>query len=213
MKLDNLKKSMLLYAITDRSWLGESSLKEQVEASLKGGITFLQLREKNLDSETFLKESIELKALCETYQVPFVINDHLDKAIACDADGIHIGQDDITLSEARKQLGPDKIIGVSVQTLDQALEAEKNGANYLGVGAVFKTSTKLDASDVSYEELKLICESVKIPVVAIGGIHQENISELKGTSISGIAVISAIYAKKNIEAATNALLTQVNEVI
>lgn len=203
MKCD--KKDLLLYAVTDRAWLGEETLYSQVEKALKGGATFVQLREKNLDQENFLKEAVELKELCRRYQVPFVINDNVDIALAMDADGVHVGQSDMETEDVRKKLGPDKIIGVSAQTVEQAVIAEKHGADYLGVGAVFPTGSKDDAVEVSHEVLKEICRAVHIPVVAIGGISRNNIQELAGSGICGIAVISAIFAQKDIEAAARDL--------
>ncbi len=200
MKCD--EKDLLLYAVTDRYWLGERTLYEVVKESLEGGVTFLQLREKELDQRTFLEEAKELKELCEEYQVPFVINDNVEIALAMDADGVHVGQSDMEAGDVRAKLGPDKIIGVSAQTVEQAILAEKRGADYLGVGAVFPTSSKDDAVEVPHEVLKEICEAVSIPVVAIGGISKDNVMELAGTGLDGIAVISAIYAQKNIKEAT-----------
>lgn len=210
MKCD--KKDLLLYAVTDRAWVGKETLYEQVEDALKGGATFIQLREKELDKESFLKEAIEIKKLCKKYNVPFVINDEVDIALQVDADGVHVGQSDMEAGNVREILGPDKIIGVSAQTVEQALLAEKRGADYLGVGAVFKTGSKDDADDVSHETLKAICEAVSIPVIAIGGITVDNVAELKGTGICGIAVISAIFAKPDIKEATNELLETVKEI-
>ena len=192
---------LLLYAVTDRAWLGNETLYEQVEKSLKGGVTFVQLR----DEESFLQEAIEIKELCKKYNVPFVINDNVDIAIKMDADGVHVGQSDMEAGDVRAKLGPDKIIGVSAQTVEQAILAEKHGADYLGVGAVFPTGSKDDAEDVPFETLKAICEAVSIPVIAIGGITKDNVKELAGSGICGIAVISAIFASKDIEAATKEL--------
>ncbi|MCY6372619.1 thiamine phosphate synthase [Clostridium ganghwense] len=200
MKLDN--KSLLLYLVTDRSWLGDQSLISQVEKSLIEGVTFLQLREKNLDNESFLNLAIEMKDLACRYDVPFVINDNIDIAIKSDADGVHIGQDDMPIEEARKIIGKDKILGVSAGTVEEAILAEQLGADYLGVGAIFSTNTKKDAQNISFETLKNICESVDIPVVAIGGINKENILSLEGSGIDGVSVISAILAQKNIAKAT-----------
>lgn len=211
MKCD--KKDLLLYAVTDRSWLNGATLYKQVEKALKGGATFVQLREKSLDAKAFLQEAIQIKALCKHYQVPFVINDAIDIALAIDADGVHVGQSDMAVAEARAKLGPDKIIGVSVQTVEQALLAEEKGADYLGVGAVFPTGSKADAVEVSYETLKAICKAVKIPVVAIGGISKENIMELSRSGICGVAVISAIFAQSNIEEATRDLKKQIQEMV
>ncbi len=196
------KESLLLYAITDRYWLNGRALSSVVEEALEGGATFLQLREKKLDSEHFLEEAKELQELCRRYGVPFIINDNVDVALAMGADGIHVGQHDMEAGDVRKLLGPDKILGVSAQTVEQAVLAERRGADYLGVGAVFPTGSKDDADDVSYETLKAICEAVSIPVVAIGGISQQNVMELAGSGICGVAVISAIFAQKDIKAAT-----------
>lgn len=200
MKLD--KKDLLLYAVTDRSWLGEKTLYEQVEETLLGGATFIQLREKELEEEKFLKEAIEIKALCKKYGVPFVINDNVEIARKINADGVHVGQKDMQAADVRAILGEDKILGVSAQTVEQAILAEKCGADYLGVGAVFQTGSKDDADDVSHETLRQICDAVSIPVIAIGGIGTDNVLELKGSGICGIAVISAIFAAKDIRLAT-----------
>ena len=203
MKLD--KEKLLLYAVTDRHWLNGRTLSEVVRESLDGGATFIQLREKDLDEESFLKEARELKALCAEYKVPFVINDNVKIAKEIDADGVHVGQSDMEAGNVREKLGPDKIIGVSAQTVEQAVLAEKRGADYLGVGAVFPTGSKDDAEDVSKETLRAICEAVSIPVIAIGGISQDNVRELAGSGLAGIAVISAIYAQSDIEEATKDL--------
>ena len=204
------EKDLLLYAVTDRHWLNGRTLYEVVKESLDGGATFIQLREKELDNEHFLEEAKELKKLCAEYKVPFVINDNVDIAIQMDADGVHVGQSDMEAGDVRAKLGPDKIIGVSAQTVEQAILAEKRGADYLGVGAVFPTGSKDDADDVSHETLKAICDAVSIPVIAIGGITVDNTPELAGTGICGIAVISAIYAADDIPAAT-AKLKEVTE--
>ncbi len=195
------KKDLALYAITDRHWLKGETLHNQVRKAIDGGATFIQLREKHLDKDEFLKEAMEIKALCAEYKVPFVINDDVDIALKIDADGVHVGQSDMQAGDVRAKLGPDKIIGVSAQTVEQALLAEKNGADYLGVGAVFATSSKDDAIEVGPEVLKAICSAVSIPVVAIGGITKENVIQLKGSGISGIAVISAVFAQPDIKAA------------
>lgn len=196
------EKDLLLYAVTDRHWLNGRTLYEVVKESLDGGATFIQLREKELDNEHFLEEAKELKKLCAEYKVPFVINDNVDIAIQMDADGVHVGQSDMEAGDVRAKLGPNKIIGVSAQTVEQAILAEKRGADYLGVGAVFPTGSKDDADDVSHETLKAICDAVSIPVIAIGGITVDNTPELAGTGICGIAVISAIYAADDIPTAT-----------
>ena len=203
MKCD--KKDLLLYAVTDRNWLHGETLYEQVEKALKGGATFVQLREKQLDQEHFLEEAKEIKKLCKQYHVPFVINDNVEIAVLMDADGVHVGQSDMEAGNVRKMLGDDKIIGVSAQTVEQAVLAQQRGADYLGVEAVFPTGSKDDADDVSHETLKAICEAVQIPVIAIGGISKNNVMELAGSGICGIAVISAIFAQSDIEHAASEL--------
>ena len=211
MKCD--KKDLLLYAVTDRHWLDKRSLKEVVKESLDGGVTFVQLREKTLEDDKFLEEAKELKQLCKEYDVPFVINDNVDIAIAMDADGVHVGQSDMEAGNVREKLGPDKIIGVSAQTVEQAVLAEQRGADYLGVGAVFPTGSKDDAVEVSHETLKAICEAVSIPVIAIGGISVGNVKELAGSGIVGIAVISAIYAAEDIKKAAEDLKAETARVV
>jgi thiamine-phosphate pyrophosphorylase len=205
------KEELLLYAVTDRSWLHGRTLKEQVKEALDGGVTFLQLREKQIDSELFLQEAQELKELCKQYQVPFVINDDVELALKVDADGVHVGQSDMEAGDVRKKLGKDKIIGVSAQTVEQAVMAEKHGADYLGVGAVFPTSSKDDAQEVDYETLKAICQAVQIPVIAIGGINTQNVDRLKGSGICGVAVISAIFAQEDIKEAAKELKNRTKE--
>lgn len=211
MKCD--KKDLLLYAVTDRSWLGEQTLYEQVEEALQGGATFIQLREKELDEESFLKEAIEIQELCRRYRVPFVINDNVKIACEMDADGVHVGQSDMEAGNVRAILGDGKILGVSAQTVEQAVLAEQRGADYLGVGAVFHTGSKADADDVSHETLQNICDAVNIPVIAIGGIGKHNVMELKGSGICGIAVISAIFAAKDIRSATAELKELTEQVV
>lgn len=202
------KKDLLLYAVTDRHWLNGETLYSQVEKALKGGATFIQLREKKLDKGSFLEEAKEIQKLCKEYNVPFVINDNVEIAKKINADGVHVGQSDMEAQNVREILGDDKIIGVSAQTVEQALLAEKHGADYLGVGAVFKTGSKDDAEEVSHDELERICKAVSIPVIAIGGITHDNVKELAGRGIVGIAVISAIFAQKDIENATKELKTE-----
>lgn len=211
MKLD--KNDLLLYAVTDRAWTKNKSLYKQCEETLKGGATFLQLREKDLDNDSFLKEAIELKKLCKEYNIPFVINDNVNIALECDADGIHVGQSDMEAGNVRELIGNNKILGVSAQTVEQAILAEKRGADYLGVGAVFPTGSKLDADAVSFETLRDICNAVSIPVIAIGGICLNNISKLKDSGICGIAVISAIFAQKDIIEATKALKEETKKMV
>lgn len=199
------KESMLLYVVTDRTWLGQNSLIEQVEQTIAAGATFLQLREKSMAYDEFVREACEMKKLTDRYGIPFVINDSVEVALAAGADGVHVGQSDKSAKDVRQFLGKNKILGVSVVSPEQAILAEQDGADYLGVGAVFSTSTKLDADTVSYDTLQQICSAVSLPVVAIGGICQENILQLKGSGIDGIAVISAIFAQRDIALATKKL--------
>ena len=199
------EKDLLLYAVTDRAWTGEKSLYEQVEEALIGGATFVQLREKELDEESFLKEAFEIKELCKKYNVPFVINDNVEIATKVNADGVHVGQSDMQANDVRKIIGENKILGVSAQNVEQAIIAEEQGADYIGVGAIFKTVSKSDAEYVSLETLKQICKSVNVPVVAIGGIGKNNISNLKNSGICGVAVIGAIFREENIRLATSNL--------
>lgn len=207
------KKELMLYAVTDRHWLGDETLYDQVKKALDGGATFVQLREKKLDREDFLAEALEIQKLCKKYGVPFVINDEVSIAKDIDADGVHVGQSDMEAMDVRKVLGPDKILGVSAQTVEQAIIAEKHGADYLGVGAVFATGSKDDADDVSHETLKAICEAVSIPVIAIGGITNDNVSELAGSGICGVAVISAIFGQNDIKKATEDLKASVEKML
>lgn len=204
MKLDRQK--LLLYAVTDRRWLNGETLASQVERALKGGITCLQLREKELSDEEFLEEALEIKEVCRRYGVPFIINDNVKVAVKCGADGIHVGQSDMNAGELRRLVGDDMIIGVSAGTVKAAMEAFENGADYIGSGAVFTTSTKDDAKPVDNETLRNICSSVPIPVVAIGGITRNNILELSGSGAAGAAVVSAIFAQEDPEAAAAELL-------
>lgn len=206
-------EELLLYAVTDRHWLNGATLISQVEAALKGGATFIQLREKNLDDKAFYQEALEIQKLCKEYKVPFVINDNVELAKKIGADGVHVGQSDMEALDVRKVLGDDKIIGVSAQTVEQAELAEKHGADYLGVGAVFPTESKNDATEVSFEMLQEICEHVHIPVIAIGGITRDNVVELSQSGICGIAVISAIFGQTNIETATADLKKQTKKML
>lgn len=202
MKSANITAAALqLYAVTDSRWLKDGSLAEAVEKALAGGVTCVQLREKHLAFDEFLHTAKEIKSLCQSYHVPFIVDDNLDIALACDADGLHIGQNDMPAAKARKLLGPDKILGVSAQTVEQAIAACRDGADYLGVGAVFPTGTKTDAVEVPPDTLKTITAAVDIPVVAIGGINADNIAELSGTGIAGAAVVSAIFAQDDIKKA------------
>lgn len=206
-------EDMLLYAVTDRAWLNGATLESQVEQALKGGATFVQLREKELDEETFLEEAKKIKKLCGKYHVPFVINDNVDIALAVDADGVHVGQSDMEAGKVREKLGPDKIIGVSCKTVEQALLAKKHGADYLGVGAMYPTGTKKDATAVTPAALSEICHAVDIPVVAIGGISKDRLEPLRGTGVYGVAVVSAIFAAEDIEKAAKELKEAVKEIL
>lgn len=207
------KEDLLLYAVTDRSWLNGETLYEQVENALKGGVTFVQLREKTLDRESFKQEALAMKELCQKYQVPLIINDDVEIALEIDADGVHVGQSDMEAGDVRRKLGPDKIIGVSAKTVEQALRAQAHGADYLGVGAVYATGSKADAKELSHDTLQAICEAVDIPVVAIGGISRDNILQLKGRGVCGVAVISAIFAQKDITQAARELKELSEEMI
>ena len=202
-----------LYAITDRAWLGNETLADQVEKALKGGATMVQLREKHLEREKFLEEAKEILPLCHSYQVPLIINDDVALAKEVCADGVHIGQGDMALAAARKILGKDAIIGVTAKTIEQARAAEAAGATYLGSGAVFGTSTKADAKPMTLDLFQEICESVSIPVVAIGGISADNLYSLKGCKMAGIAVVSGIFAGDDIEAETRSLRQKMDDIL
>ena len=192
-------ETMLLYAVTDRAWTGRQTLYRQVECALKGGVTCVQLREKDLEEAAFLAEAKEIGALCRACGVPFIVNDSVEIALKCGADGVHVGQSDMGAQQVRALAGGRLMIGVSARTVDQALRAQEAGADYLGVGAVFGTSTKPDAKAISRQTLKDICAAVDIPVVAIGGISGDNIPELSGTGIDGVALVSAIFSAEDIE--------------
>lgn len=211
MKVD--RRSMLLYAVTDRAWLRGRALPALVEDAVRGGATFVQLREKEMEFAAFLDEARRVKAVTDRYHVPFVINDDIEVARACNADGVHVGQNDAAVSEARRILGPDKIIGVSAHTVDEARAAEQAGADYLGVGAVFSTSTKLDADIVTLQTLRGIRAAVSIPIVAIGGINAENMLQLKGSGIDGAAVVSALFAQQDVYAAAKRLYATSKELV
>ena len=211
--IGDIRQSLLLYAVTDRSWLHGRELYEQVKEALEGGATFVQLREKELEENLFLEEALRIRELCRAYHVPFVINDNVEIAVRADADGVHVGQSDMEAGNVRQILGPGKIIGVSCHSVEEALKAQACGADYLGVGAVFPTGTKKDANVVSPGTLREICLAVRIPVVAIGGITRDNLSELEGTGISGIAVVSAVFAQPDITAACKELKSCVKSCI
>lgn len=197
MKCD--KKTMLLYAVTDRAWVGRQSLYEQVECALKGGATCVQVREKKLGDEDFLEEAKQIAALCKRYGVPLFINDDVDVAIACGAEGVHVGQEDMAAAKVREKVGNKMMIGVSVHSVEEAKQAVRDGADCLGVGAMFSTSTKTDVDVLPKETLKAICDAVDIPVVAIGELNKSNILELSGTGVDGVALVSAIFSAEDIE--------------
>lgn len=211
MKCD--KKAMLLYAVTDRAWVGTLSLYQQVELALKNGATCVQLREKELDEDTFLAEATALAKLCKEYGVPFIVNDNVEIAIKSGADGIHVGQEDMLAADVRSRVGDGMIVGVSAHTVAEALEAVKNGADYLGLGAVFSTSTKSDVDLMPFETLRAICAAVDVPTVAIGGISGENILKLSGSGVDGVAVVSAIFGAKDPGASTAALRTLAEKLV
>jgi len=204
---EEIKRSMLLYAVTDRMWLKEGEdICDVVEEVVKNGATFMQIREKELDDENFYNEAVRMKEICNEYRVPFVVNDNIDIAIKCGADGVHVGQSDIAGKDVRAIIGADMILGISVSTVEEALLAQAAGADYVGVGAMFATGTKKDAHSVTNETLKAIVDAIDIPVVAIGGIGAANLGELGGTGIDGVAVVSAIFAQENPGEATAKLL-------
>ncbi len=206
------KDMLLLYAVTDRSWTQDQTLYDQIEAALKGGVTIVQLREKNLPEDEFVAEAIRVKELCSRYNVPLIINDNADVALKSGADGVHVGIEDTPVAELRQKVGKDFIIGATAKTVEQAQSAEKAGADYLGVGAVFPSPTKKNAIRITAEKLKEICSSVSVPAVAIGGISLDNVSEIKGCGMSGIAVVSAIFASDDIQKAASELKEKAKEV-
>ena len=217
MKFDNRKQAvkdmMLLYGVTDRTWSSNYPLIQRITEALDNGMTCVQLREKHMSDEDFLSEAREVSALCKHYNVPFIINDNVDVAIACGADGIHVGQSDEAATQVRARVGSSMIVGVSASSLEEAIKAEKDGADYVGVGTVFSTSTKADADYLSMDELRAICETVNIPTVAIGGIHAGNIQLLQGTGIDGVAVVSAIFGADDSAAATAQLRALAEKVV
>jgi thiamine-phosphate pyrophosphorylase len=202
-----------LYAVTDRSWLHGNRLADPVEQVIRGGATMIQLREKNLSTREFINSALEIKRVCDSFDIPLIINDRLDIALAVNAAGLHVGRDDMPVGTARSLVEPGKILGVSVANVAEAIQAEKDGADYLGAGAVFSTGTKSDADNVNRDELERITRAVRIPVVAIGGINETNILYLKGTGIQGIAVVSAIFAQDDPKRATLHLKRLVEEAI
>ena len=208
------KEMLLLYAVTDQSWLKEGeTLLDVVKEVLKNGATFLQIREKDLNEAAFEAEAKKLQNICKEYQVPYVVNDNVEIALKIGADGVHVGQSDIKGRDIRAMIGEDKILGISAGTVEEAIAAEKAGADYIGVGAVFGTSTKKNARNMTMDRLKEIVEAVNIPVVAIGGINSQNISELSGSKVDGVAVVSAIFAAENPGEATKDLLAKAKKLV
>lgn len=193
------REYMRLYAVTDRAWLNGESLYQQVEAALRGGVTCVQLREKELEEAAFLEEAKALRALCKSYGVPFLVNDNVSIALAVDADGVHVGQSDMAAGDVRAAIGPGKILGVTAKTVEQALAAQQAGADYLGTGAFFGTDTKKDALPISFETARAICAAVEIPVTGIGGITMDNLDQLQGLGLDGVALVSAIFSAPDIE--------------
>ena len=203
MKFD--RDNLLLYAVTDRAWVGRQTLLEQIESALAGGVTLVQLREKRMSGEDLVREAGEVRALCHRYGVPLILNDDVDAALASGADGVHVGAEDLPVRSVRERVGQGMIVGATAKTVAQAQAAEAAGADYLGVGAVFPSPTKQNAIRITAEELRTICASVAIPAVAIGGITRENLGELRGCGMAGIAVVSAIFSAEDIQAAAREL--------
>ncbi len=203
----------LLYAVTDHAITGEKNFIQMIEEAISSGVTLLQLREKHLDKKVFLEEALIVRELTNRYKVPLIINDDVDIAIQCNADGIHVGQDDLSPALVRHLIGPDRILGVTVKTVEQAKKAWEAGADYLGAGAVFPSPTKKEAIPLSFEQLSAICRSIPLPVTAIGGITSENVSSLKGTGIAGAAVVSGIFRQKDIQLAVGTLKEQLQKVV
>ena len=207
------KDMLLLYAVTDRSWVGEQTLVQQIEEALKGGVTMVQLREKELDDEQFLQEAVLVRELCHRYQVPLIINDNVDVALKSGADGVHVGIEDMPVAEVRKRVPADFIIGATCKTVEQAKIAEAAGADYMGVGAVFPSPTKTNAIRITNDQLREIVSAVSIPAVAIGGISRKNVLEIAGSKVSGVAVVSAIFGADDIKAATSELKVKAKAVV
>lgn len=207
------KEMLLLYAVTDRKWTGEKTLYQQVEEALKGGATLIQLREKNMSQEEFLKEAREITELCHRYGTALIINDNVEVALKSGADGVHVGIEDTPVEEIRKMTPGDFIIGATAKTTEQAQRAEKEGADYIGVGAVFPSPTKKNAIRITLELLKKICSSVRIPAVAIGGITYENAGTLRGGRMAGVAVVSAVFGAADIKKETTRLKKKIQETV
>lgn len=207
------KDMLLLYAVTDRAWVGRQSLYEQIEDAIIGGVTIVQLREKDLLKEEFITEAMLIKELCHHYNIPLIINDNVEVALKIGADGVHVGIEDMPVAEIRKKAGDDFIIGATAKTVEQAVMAERAGADYLGVGAVFPSPTKTNAIRISNEQLKEICSSVSIPAVAIGGISFGNMNEIRGGGMNGVALVSAIFGADNIQETTAKLREKVEDIV
>ena len=207
------KDDLLLYAITDRRNLDKKVFFEKIEEALQGGVTILQLREKELDEDSFINEAIEVKKICRNHGVPLIINDNVNVALKSGADGVHVGIEDMPIDEIRRTVPDSFIIGATCKTVEQAQSAERLGADYMGVGAVFPSPTKKNAVRITREQLKEICASVSIPAVAIGGISLENVDELKGGGISGIAVVSAVFSADDIQKAASLLKEKAKSLI
>ncbi len=207
------RKDLLLYAVTDRSWLKGDSLIRQVREAVEAGVTLLQLREKELPFDELIALAEEIHEITKQYGIPLIINDNVEAALVVGAEGVHLGQEDMELQNARTRLGNDKIIGISAHTVEEAIKAQNSGADYIGTGAIFSTATKSDAHDVALQTLSAICSAVSIPVVAIGGITKENMQKLKGSGIAGVAVVSAIFAQPEIGRATKELADLAKQVI
>ena len=208
------KKQMTLYAVTDSSWASEDyTLEMQIEDALKGGVTLLQLREKNMETKELAELGKRIKKICDRYSVPMLIDDDVEAAYICGADGVHVGQGDMSPTEVRKILGNKAIVGVTAKTVEQALRAQNEGASYIGTGAAFPTDTKKDTYVISHDTIREICDRLEIPVIAIGGINYENVDRLKGTHIDGVAVVSAVFAKNDIETETKRLKEHVLSII
>ena len=209
--MEKLIVDYTLYLVTDRGILKDKSIEQSVEEAIIGGTTLVQLREKVSSSLEFYNIARSVKSITDKYGIPLIINDRVDIALAVDAAGVHVGQSDLACSKVRELLPKGKIVGVSAHSLEEGIQAEKDGADYIGCGAIFNTSTKKDANDVTLDTLKEIKQKINIPVVAIGGINQNNLHIIKGTGIDGIAVISSILSKKNIEQAARNLKEQFSE--
>lgn len=205
-------EQLRLYVVTDRSWLKGRSFVKQIEQIAQSGATMIQLREKGLELSEWIQRAKEIRQITRRYQIPQIINDNVQVCLESDSDGVHLGQGDQSIWQARQQLGPNKIIGATAKTIQQALQAQQEGADYLGVGAVFGSSTKSDAIPISIQTFQQVKEAVSIPVVAIGGIGPQNVMQLKYTKTDGIAVISAIFAAENIGKATKQMRAYAEEV-